>query len=178
MVRMSPIETLHLVLGNLITSKRLRKPFPFDLGALGCFSMRFASTGEPKISCFSFRASLPGNVVGCIIEDRVVEGVGDTVGRLVGPCVGITLGIISVLPPGVVIIISVAGGGAGESGGGSSDVVRIGIVGSGPSGSVGAGSVGAGIVGISVDISGGISGGIGVIGGSSCWANFCSCTPG
>lgn len=178
MVRMSPIETLHLVLGNLITSKRLRKPFPFDLGALGCFSMRFASTGEPKISCFSFRASFPGNVVGCIIEDRVVEGVGGagTVGRLVGPCVGITLGIMSVLPPGVVIIISVAGGGAGESGGGSSDVVRIGIVGSGPSGSVGAGSVGAGSVGAgSVGISGGISGGIG---GSSCWANFCSCTPG
>lgn len=174
MLRMSPIETLHLVLGNLITSKRLRKPFPFDLGALGCFSMRFASTGEPKISCFSLRASLPGNVVGCIIDVRVVEGVGRgrTVGRIVGLAVGITVGIMSI-PPG---IMSVEGGGAGESGGGSSEVVRIGIVGSGPSGSVGAGSVGAGSVGIGgISV---ISGGIGVIGGSSCWANFCSCTPG
>lgn len=178
MLRMSPIETLHLVLGNLITSKRLRKPFPFDLGALGCFSMRFASTGGPKISCFSLRASLPGNVVvGCIIDVRVVEGVGRgrTVGRIVGLGVGITVGIMSI-PPGMVIIMSVEGGGAGESGGGSSEGVRIGIVGSGPSGSVGADSVGTGSVGIGgISV---ISGGIGVIGSSSCWANFCSCTPG
>lgn len=168
MVRISPIETLHLVLGNLITSKRLRKPFPFDLPALGCFSMRFASTGEPKISCFSLSASLPGNVVGCIIDERVVEGVGTTgtVGRIVGLCVGIAVGIISV-PPGMVIIISVDGGGVGDSDGGTSEVVRIGMVGSGPSGSVGVGSVdmagSVGMAGISV-----ISGGIGDMGGSSC----------
>lgn len=109
MVRMSPIETVHLVFGNLITSKRLRKPLPLALGALGCFSIRFASIGEPKMSCFSLLASLLENVCGCMMEVRVLEGVAGTDGLIEGLGLGVGVGVALGIMSGVGIM-SVEGG--------------------------------------------------------------------